>query len=933
VANGEFRVFISAVTSEFGPARDDIAADLGARAIHVRVQRSFRQEEDADTLLRKLHNYIRDCNAVICVIGKRSGACAQVAEAAEFTDMLPPGFDKASYTQWEFFFARHYRKRLSIYLATKDFVPYQGEPTTEDYPDLQQKLIEHITLSGLDRNDFSNAEQLRIGVLKEDWPTTVGHRPVKLPYPTMRGLFKGRSDLMQQLGASLSVRRGTTIIARALYGLGGIGKTRAAVEYAWQHQNQYSALLLVVAETAQTLRRDLAALTAWLGLPERNSPDDELKLGATLKWLRDHPLWLLILDGLDNERALDEAAELIGQMTGGHIVITSQLSNFPAYVEPSQLDVINVEEAMRFLIERTKRRRRSEPDAEGEARELASDLGQLALALEQAAAFINERQLTFAQYRKELHDNWLSVAGWSKPAVTNYPRALAATWQTSVARLSEPTRRTLHRLAWFSSEPIPEFILDVAVNDRAKSLWDSLHELSSLSLVMRRMESSFFSVHRLVQQATRLKLEADHPGEHRQSLEEALNWIEAAFTGDPANVENWPRLDALWSHALAAAQHAEPYHIAAGVRLGNAVAGLRTAKAAHAQRAIERGYSPDVWSPLMTELRIRHTKFEKALEPLRTLKSLEELALPGINVGDPAPLTAWVNLQRLDLGRSKVISVAPLAELKALRKLDLHRTKISDVGPLGNLKHLESLSLAHTMVSNISDLANLNALRFLDLSDTPLKSISKLPVSLTHLKLGGTRVRDASPVAALTNLRSIDLSDTRVTDLTPLAQLRKLEEIRLSGARVHNLLPLAGLRGLRELNLSGTSVKVISKLSGLINLRVLSLGGCAVEDISALAELIDLQVLNLGCTRVEDLAPLAGLINLYSLDLRGTRVRDLRSIAELPDLYALDIAYSEVLEVSPLKALPRLQILHLEGTNVTDTANLSGKGLRILREV
>ena len=59
----EFRVFLSAVTSEFGAARDAVANDLQARDLQLRVQRSFRQEPGADTLLRLLHDYIRDCSA------------------------------------------------------------------------------------------------------------------------------------------------------------------------------------------------------------------------------------------------------------------------------------------------------------------------------------------------------------------------------------------------------------------------------------------------------------------------------------------------------------------------------------------------------------------------------------------------------------------------------------------------------------------------------------------------------------------------------------------------------------------------------------------------------------------------------------------------------------------------------------------------------
>jgi len=101
----EFRVFLSAVTSEFGLARDALAADLRSRDTLVRVQSDFRQEADSDTTVKKLHDYIRDCSAVVCVIGVRSGACPPPPAAAPFLDKLPPDIYEASYTQWEFFLA------------------------------------------------------------------------------------------------------------------------------------------------------------------------------------------------------------------------------------------------------------------------------------------------------------------------------------------------------------------------------------------------------------------------------------------------------------------------------------------------------------------------------------------------------------------------------------------------------------------------------------------------------------------------------------------------------------------------------------------------------------------------------------------------------------------------------------------------------------
>src|SRR5689334_9239284 len=117
MSSDEFRIFVSAVTNEFGKARDAVAADLRARGLAVKVQSDFRQEGDADTTLRKLHDYIAGCAAVICIMGTRSGACPPTAAAQPFAGLLPEGISEASYTQWELFFARHHRRKWFIYIA------------------------------------------------------------------------------------------------------------------------------------------------------------------------------------------------------------------------------------------------------------------------------------------------------------------------------------------------------------------------------------------------------------------------------------------------------------------------------------------------------------------------------------------------------------------------------------------------------------------------------------------------------------------------------------------------------------------------------------------------------------------------------------------------------------------------------------------------
>jgi len=103
----------------------------------------------------------------------------------------------------------------------------------------------------------------------------------------------------------------TAIVSKALYGMGGIGKTRAAVEYAWASREDYTALLFAQADSPEELRRNLAGLAGPLLLPESAAAEEEVRLNAVLSWLAVNPGWLLILDNVDTPNALPEVNRLI----------------------------------------------------------------------------------------------------------------------------------------------------------------------------------------------------------------------------------------------------------------------------------------------------------------------------------------------------------------------------------------------------------------------------------------------------------------------------------------------------------------------------------------------------------------------------------------------------------------------------------------------
>ena len=373
----------------------------------------------------------------------------------------------------------------------------------------------------------------------------------------------------------------TAIFSQALYGLGGIGKSRVAVEYAWAHADDYNALLFVVAETPEALRRNLAALAGTL-VPQLDATDDAVKLAAVLDWLRANPGWFLILDNVDSKEALAEAERLLSELVGGHVVVTSRLADFSGHFQPLELDVLTIEDAAAFLLERTKDRRRVAPDDDSKARAVAEELGRLALALEQAAAYIAKRRLTFSRYLEQWRSNRDEVLAWFDPTVTDYPRSVAVTWQTSVAQLGDGGRRLLERLAWLAPEKVPESLLDVPVpGAEAENLRDTCDDLTAYSLVTRDADRPFFLVYRLVQDVTRRSLSGEA---QLRSLVEALQWISDASKGDARDIRTWPRLEPLAPHMREVVTYADEHSIGQPTtNVMNQLAGLLYSKALHDQ--------------------------------------------------------------------------------------------------------------------------------------------------------------------------------------------------------------------------------------------------------------------------------------------------------------------------------------------------------------
>lgn len=610
------QLFLSTVSAEFRSYRDQLRHDLARTNVTVAVQEDFIVT--GTETLAMLDDYIRQCDAVVHLVGDMSGAMAKVPSVQalrqrypDLADRLPPlrpflhddkGGPALSYTQWEAWLALLHGKRLII-AVPDDAAPRNG--LYQCLPVQQASQQAHLRrLAEVERYPgihFANADRLAVEVLRSgvfDLLVNAGaaRRIAHLPYRSLGELFKGRDGTLQQLHASLegaapggaSAIVDSTVVgskavgsAATLHGLGGVGKTRLAVEYAWQHADAYTAMLFVGADGPQALQRNLAALCApaVLDLPEHGMTDEAAQSTAALQWLQSHPGWLLILDNVDSEDAAAAVEQCLPLLTRGQVLITSRVTHWGADVQALPLGVLNEAAAAGFLLARTQGRRRQQADDADQAASIARELGGLALALEQTGAYICQRRLTLAAYLSQWRDQRSAVLAWYDARLMKYPKSVAITWQTSFDQLSESAQRLLQRLAWLAPEPIPESLLQVQVPEVVAegNALEALVELEGYSLVARAVDAPSFTLHRLVQAVTRQRAEA-------ASLAEALRWINRAFVGGSMDVRNWPVLEPLLPHAREVVGFADQRSIAEPTsRLMNRSALLLRAKALNAE--------------------------------------------------------------------------------------------------------------------------------------------------------------------------------------------------------------------------------------------------------------------------------------------------------------------------------------------------------------
>jgi tetratricopeptide (TPR) repeat protein len=371
-------------------------------------------------------------------------------------------------------------------------------------------------------------------------PQDVAAAPGTHNLPPASRVFVGR-DLDQITALLHGDRSGVVVGQAAIHGLGGIGKTELVVNYARAHLERYGVVWWITADGPETLALGLAALTRRLHPVATLADAQEWAVG----WLQSHTGWLLILDNVED---IEHIRHLLGVLDGrGHVLVTTRRDLGAAGwttlgLAPLRLRPLDRSASIDLLTRST-----GQHDPYGAA-ELATELGDLPLALEQAAAYISQHPgMDFREYHHRLVARFGRLASHGGKG-GNTERTIARVWQVTMATIADRSAlagRVLVVMAWLAPDGLPEDVLCPLADD-PDDVRDALAMLASYNMIHRG--GGTVEMHRLVQAVAR---GTDDPvGDYgRSAFARAVALLHAAIPEDPINnIAGWPRWNALLPH-------------------------------------------------------------------------------------------------------------------------------------------------------------------------------------------------------------------------------------------------------------------------------------------------------------------------------------------------------------------------------------------------
>ena len=402
---------------------------------------------------------------------------------------------------------------------------------------------------------------------------------------TRNSSFFGRKDVLQQLDKVLLPENETQMQHLesspgpkifAICGIGGVGKTQIAVEFAMSRLDHFDVVFWLHADDTTKLAKDFGDISMALGL-EKVAGDQAVSKDLVLEWLCrpqsrrsiakknvPDPKWLLIFDNADD---LDILVDYLPFSGNGSILVTSRdpLAKRQTHFRTTagiDLDSFSKADAGTLLRTLTGYNK-SESDIEL-SQEIAEKLSGLPLAISQTAVTIIRRDLSLGKLL-ELFDTDSDRLEFYKSfdarivAEGGQPKTIFSVWALENLGLQAST--LLDTLSGMDPDRTQEALFTIYNNANAAKILSRFEdypktslayvnartELARSSLVKRNVDRKELSMHRLIQDTVRIRMDQEHLQKVFQSSIDLVynSWPFSAFDH---SIQRHPVCEVIFPH-------------------------------------------------------------------------------------------------------------------------------------------------------------------------------------------------------------------------------------------------------------------------------------------------------------------------------------------------------------------------------------------------
>jgi hypothetical protein len=325
---------------------------------------------------------------------------------------------------------------------------------------------------------------------------------------TLRSRNRSFTGRKPDLAALSGEPHGRTVLTQSLVGLGGVGKSALALEYAHRRYaaREVDLAWWFVAEDRSVLLSSMAQMYNRL-MAAQGGEDAEAGALALRNWLERSPYrWLLVFDNAE-PGTLDG---ILPEDGTGQVIITSRASNWRNVSSTRVVGKLPPDEAVALLTEIT------DLPADDYTHQVAQELDGLALAIEQAAAYIRQTGTGYSDYLDALRSDPQTVYDTD---LAQSESVAARVWRRSLDHVTggqddHPAAVLLSVMSYLAPDDIPRQLFSpgalqavpILNNLGTVKLTAALGELGAYSLVSVDRDS--INVHRVIQHLTRLDADA-----------------------------------------------------------------------------------------------------------------------------------------------------------------------------------------------------------------------------------------------------------------------------------------------------------------------------------------------------------------------------------------------------------------------------------------